>query len=105
MRTPAGGAAAALPELSDAELVESVRERVRDLAARATEQHGYAAIEQRYVYRAALRHVSEQFLGGDDVGFAGRPELYRALGALGRLDETLMRRGDIVGGMIEYAED
>ena len=102
---PESGAAAALPELSDAELVESVRERVRDLAARATEHHGYAAIEQRYVYRAALRHVSEQFLGGDDVGFAGRPELYRALGALGRLDETLMRRGDIVGGMIEYAED
>ena len=102
---PSDGAAGAAPELSDADLAESVRERVRELAARATEQHGYAAIEQRYVYRAALRHVSEQFLGGDDVGFAERADLYRALGALGHLDGTLMRRGDIVGGMIEYGAD
>ena len=102
---PEGGAAVAAAEISDADLADSVRQRVKDIAGQAAEEHGYAAIEQRYVYRGALRHISERFLGGIDVAYAERADLRRAYGALGQLEEALLRRGDIVGGMIEYADD
>lgn len=102
---PAGADAVAAAELSDADLADSVRERLKDIAARATEYHGWAAFDQRHVYRAALRHISERFLGGMDVGYAERADLRRAYQALGQLDEALLQRGDIVGGMIEYAEN
>ena len=102
---PAGADAVAAAELSDADLADSVRERIKDIAARATEHYGYAALDQRHVYRAALRHISERFLGGMDVGYAERADLRRAYQALGQLDEALLQRGDIVGGMIEYADD
>ena len=85
---PASGAAAALPELSDAELVESVRERVRDLAARATEQHGYAAIEQHYVYRAAPAARVGAVSGRRRCGFR------RASGAVPRAGRAWAPRRD-----------
>ena len=105
LNAPEGAAAVAAAELSDNDLADSLRQRVKDISARATEDHGYAAIEQRYVYRAALLHISERFLGEGGVAYAERPDLHRAYGALGQLEEALLRRGDIVGGMIEYAED
>ena len=102
---PPDAAAVGSAPLSGAELAESLHQRLKDIAARAAEQHGYAAVEQRRVYRGSRRHISERFLGGADAARAERLGLYRAWRALPELEQTLNQRGDIVGGMIEYAED
>ena len=92
-------------KLSRDELAESIRERVKAISAEATTRHGYSLIDQRWVYSAALRHVEKRFLKEDSVAFAAEDDLRRTFRSLGDLEEFLLKRGDVVGGMIEYADD
>ena len=92
-------------KLSRDELAESIRERVKNISAEATTRHGYSLIDQRWVYSASLRHVEHRFLKEESVAFAAEDDLRRTFRSLGDLEQFLLKRGDVVGGMIEYADD
>ena len=92
-------------ELSRDDLAESIRERVKTISAEATTRHGYSLIDQRWVYSAALRHVEQRFLAEESLAFAAEDDLRRTFRSLGDLERFLLQRGDVVGGMIEYADD
>lgn len=89
--------------LSAQESREMVRERVRSIAEQAVVETGYPAQMQRFVYRPLLDHLSERFLDGEALAFAEREALYRVGQNLNQLEAQLLRRADIVGGMVEYA--
>ena len=94
-----------LAKLSRDDLADSIRDRVKTIAGDATTHHGYALGEQRWVYSASLRHLEERFLAEDSIDYAREDELRRTFRSLSQLERFLLQRGDVVGGMIEYADD
>lgn len=94
-----------LAKLSRNDLAESIRERVKAIAGEATTHHGYALGEQRWVYSASLRHLEQRFLAEEAIEYAPEDDLRRTFRSLGQLERFLLHRGDVVGGMIEYADD
>ncbi len=92
-------------KLSRVDLADSIRERVRTIAGEVATHHGYSLMEQRYVYSASLRHLRHQFLAEEPLEYAAEDDLRRTLQSLGHLEQFLRQRGDVVGGMIEYADD
>ena len=94
-----------LATLSRDDLADSIRERVKVIAADATTRHGYSLIDQRCVYSAALRHLEERFLAEEPLAYAPEDDLRRTFRSLGELERFLHDRGDVVGGMIEYGDD
>ena len=97
----AGGADG--PVLTREELAAALRERIRYVAEQATTAAGYPAQMQRHVLGPLRAHVSARYLDGEEIAFADAAALGRALGKLHRLEAALVKRTDIVGGMIEYA--
>ena len=97
-----GGAAAALTR---EDLVEAVRDRLRYIAEQATIAAGYSAQMQRYVIGPLREHISARFLDGEGIAFAEEAALHLAYRRLNKVEEHLLRRTDIVGGMIEYGGD
>lgn len=94
-----------LPNLSQADLAVSLKQALRDLTERAVAQHGYSSQEQRLVLEPLRQYVSDRFLNGERFKSANREDLIRARSSLSALEQQLMQRTDIVGGMIEYAND
>ena len=89
--------------LTREDLVAALRERIRYVAEQATTAAGYPAQMQRHVWGPLRAHVSARYLDGEEIAFADAAALGRALGKLHRLEAALVKRTDIVGGMIEYA--
>lgn len=85
--------------LTREDLVAALRERIRYVAEQATTAAGYPAQMQRHVWGPLRAHVSARYLDGEEIAFADAA----ALGKLHRLEAALVKRTDIVGGMIEYA--
>ncbi|MCY3557737.1 MAG: DEAD/DEAH box helicase family protein [Chloroflexi bacterium] len=102
---PEGAAEISVGRMSREDLAESIRERVKSMSGEAITKHGYSTIDQRYVYRASMRHLEERFLGEESVDYATESDLRRSFQFLPQLERFLFQRGDIVGGMIEYADD
>ena len=97
----AGGADG--PVLTREELAATLRERIRYVAEQATIAAGYTSQMQRHVLGPLRAHVSARYLDGEEIAFADAAALGRAVGKLHRLEAALVKRTDIVGGMIEYA--
>ena len=100
---PDSTAGAEGPVLTREELAATLRERIRYVAEQATTAAGYPAQMQRHVLGPLRAHVSARYLDGEEIAFADAAALGRALGKLHRLEAALVKRTDIVGGMIEYA--
>ena len=62
-------------------------------------------MDQRWVYSASLRHLEQRFLAEESIAYAPDEDLRRTFRSLGQLERFLLDRGDVVGGMIEYADD
>lgn len=92
-----------VPVLTREELATALREHIRYVAEQATMAAGYPAQMQRHVLGPLRAHVSARYLDGEEIAFADATALGRALGKLHRLEAALVKRTDIVGGMIEYA--
>lgn len=105
LSAPEGVAELKLSDLSRDDLAESIRERVKAISGEATTRHGYSMIDQRWVYSASLRHLEQRFLAEESLVYAGLDDLRKTFQSLGQLEKHLQQRGDIVGGMIEYADD
>ena len=100
---PDGGSGVVVAELTREQCVELLRGRLRYIAEQATLAAGYPAQMERHVLRPLRSYVSDQFLGGEDMGFASDEAVRRALSRLNELESHLKARTDIVSGMIEYA--
>ncbi len=105
LSAPEGMGAITLGDLSRDDLAESIRQQVKAISGDATTRHGYSMIDQRWVYSASLRHIEQKFLREESLAYAGVEELRKAFQSLRQLEMFLLQRGDIVGGMIEYADD
>ncbi len=92
-------------EFDSADLRDSLEQRLRAIAQQTCETHGWSLHDQRYIHSAALAHLAERFCDGLAISQANQPQLRRAFHALNQLERFLMSRPDIVGGMIEYAND
>ena len=92
-------------ELSSAELAESIGQRLRSISTNACIEHGWSLHEQRYIYSPSLQHLNERFFNHAGLQFAEPDQLRRAIGMLPQLESFLLARPDVVGGMIEYADD
>ena len=90
---------------SDSELARSIRQRLLFIAEQVVSVHGYANLEQRLVLAPLRKYVKDCLLDGHDPKSAPPDLLRRAWRVLPSLEGQLMRRTDIVGGMIEYADD
>ena len=95
----------AVLQLSDSELPQAARERLRSISEQVVTEHGYASQEQRHVWVPLKKYFESKLLDGERLSAAAPEALRRALRVLPSLEGQLMRRTDIVGGMIEYADD
>ena len=103
-RAPDGGGEIEVADLTRDEYAELVRGRLRYIAGQATREAGYPLLMQRHVLPPLRAHFSERFLGGEALPFAGEEALRRAIPRLNELERLLVKRTDIVAGMIEYAD-
>lgn len=89
--------------------VEELRENLRDWLSRTAEQAvevaGFGRQQRRHVQNGLRQYLSEHFLDGESISYADEGALRKATRSLNQLEMQLMRRTDIIGGMIEYARD
>ena len=81
-----------------------LRDRLHAIAEAAVVEAGYPAMLRRHVYPPLLDHVRERWLDGQEIPFADEQALRRAAGRLHQLEAALVRRTDIVGGMVEHGD-
>ena len=94
-----------MTSLTTAEVRQAIQGRLRQIGEQATIAAGYSTQMQRHVDRPLREHIEQRFLDGTALPYAEDAALRRAAARLNELERLLMRRTDIIGGMIEYAGD
>ena len=94
-----------IAKLSTEELRENLREWMGRTAEQAVEIAGFGRQQRRHVENGLRQYLCVHFLDGESITYADENALRRATRSLNQLEILLMRRPDIIGGMIEYARD
>jgi len=85
-----------------AELAESLKNSVRDIAANLLAEEGIGSHELGYIYGVLIDHVSARMLSGKTVGKASVEELRHALNRIHSMAANFKNRPGLVSSIVNY---
>jgi superfamily II DNA or RNA helicase len=88
-----------------AELAESLKHIVRDIAEDLLAEEGIGSHEKGYLYGILMEHVSKKMLGGKTVGTASVGELRHALNRRHRMRENVKGMPGLVSSIVKYKKE
>ena len=89
-------------EMSKAELQESVRGKLQEMAEELLVDAGYSIGFKGFIYSQLLGHIRERFTRGLSLGLAEREDLEYAWRMIGAVREKVGRAPGLVSGMVVH---
>ncbi len=99
-----GGKAVAQNE-NPADMAESLKKNVRDVAADLLAEEGIGTHELGYFYGVLVSHVSKRMLAGKTVGAASAEELRHALNRRHRMSANFKAMPGLVASIVKYRKE
>jgi hypothetical protein len=102
---PYDGGGAAPEDASVADLAETLKNSVRDIADDLLAEEGIGSHEKGYLYGVLMDHVSTRMLGGKTAGTASVEELRHALNRRHRMAANFKAMPGLVDSIVKYRKE